>query len=143
MELTRSPLILKLISLQLPNSDFAIFGSGPMVAYGLKKIISDLDIIARGEAWRRAVMLASPRRATSGRGRVVKLFDGEIEIFDDWTPQGWNIDRLIDRATMIEGIRFVRLEDVLNWKRQMNRPKDGGDIELIEQYLESREALCE
>jgi predicted nucleotidyltransferase len=41
-------------SLKLPTEDFAVFGSGPMYAHGIKELGHDLDLIARGVAWEKA-----------------------------------------------------------------------------------------
>jgi hypothetical protein len=134
MKLSENPLIRKLIDLDLPEDDFAVFGSGPLLAHGLKDSVPDLDILARGEAWRKAKQISTPRRSASGVGDVVEI-DGAIEIFNDWPPGDLNTDRLIDGADVIDGIRFVRLDDVLAWKKRTGRSKDDEDIALLEQYL--------
>ena len=59
---------------------------------------------------------------------------GEIEIWKDWMPLTDNVDALIDDADIIEGIRFVKLKDIINLKKIQNREKDIKDIQLIEQY---------
>jgi hypothetical protein len=48
---------------------------------------------------------------------------------------------LVDTADIIEDIRFVKLEHVLNWKRMMGREKDLKDIGLIETYLHQQKGL--
>ncbi len=128
----------KLIALDLPTQDFAIFGSGPMFAHGLKDLGHDIDIVARGRAWEVAAKLNTPVPTKSGNALVVELFEGEIEIFNSWAPGEWNIDELIDNAEVVEGVRFVQLEEVLKWKRMMNRPKDVEDIALIDKYLKNK-----
>jgi hypothetical protein len=45
------------------------------------------------------------------------------------------VDRLIDTADVIDGLRFVTLALVLAWKRESLRPKDLADIKVIEAYL--------
>jgi hypothetical protein len=135
MTLTNNPIFKNLVDLNMPTNDFALFGSGPMFAHGLKELGHDIDVIARGEAWQEATKFATPQPTKSGNGEVVELFGGEIEIFSAWGPGEWDIDELIDMAEIIEGIRFVRLEQVLRWKQQMNRPKDVEHIKLIENYL--------
>ena len=125
-------------SLELPAKDFAVFGSGPMYAYGLKDLDNDLDLIARGEAWERALRLGEvDGDAFHGLGKV-ELADGKIEItnywFDDLQPGVWDINELIDNAVMIDGIKYVSLEDVLKWKKLFGRPKDIAHAKLIEAY---------
>jgi hypothetical protein len=133
-----NPLIQKLISLDLPAYDYAVFGSGPMFAHGIKDLGHDIDLIARGDAWKKALTLGSTETAKLGKNEVVTLFDGEIEIFNGWAPGEWNTDELIDTAEVIDGIPFVALEVVLKWKKMMGREKDFQHIKMIEDYLRSK-----
>ena len=132
--LRSNQLLGKLNSLGLSADDYAVFGSGPMFAHGIKDLGHDPDIIARGNAWRQACSTSSPQTAIFG-GLVVNLFNGEIEIFDSWAPGDWDVNDLIDTAEIIEGIRFVTLENVVKWKRLMGREKDQIHIKMIEDYL--------
>jgi hypothetical protein len=61
---------------------------------------------------------------------------GNIDISYRWINGKWDIDKLIEEADIIDGIRFVKLEEVLKWKRARNAEKDKADIELIERFLE-------
>lgn len=137
MKLKENPFFAKLISLDLQKDDYAVFGSGPLYAHGLREKISDIDMIARGEAWKKALALGEIGVPKSGDGRVVVIGKDEIEVHDKWGPGGWDTDELIDTAEEIEGIRFVTLANVLKWKKMLMRPKDLIDIEKIERYLET------
>lgn len=130
-----NPLIQKFLSLNLPKDNYAIFGSGPMFAVGLKDLGHDIDVIANKEAWEEAKTLGDSKPTKSGNGQVVELFDGEIEIFNSWGPGEWDTNDLIKTADEIEGIKFVELEKVLEWKQIMNRDKDKEHIRLIKEYL--------
>jgi hypothetical protein len=134
--LNDNPLIQQLLKFGLPPEDFAVFGSGPMMARGIKES-HDLDIIARGAAWSLAQALGQQKKGGYGGNKIV-LADGLIEIFDSWGPDEWDTDWLIDTAEVIEGIRFVTLQNVLKWKKLMGRPKDIEHIGLIETYLAAR-----
>jgi hypothetical protein len=48
------------------------------------------------------------------------------------------VQNIIDKAEIIDGLTFVRLEEVLKWKKMMNREKDKKDIEIIENYLRGK-----
>jgi hypothetical protein len=128
-------LITKLVALGLPPDDYAVFGSGPLLAHGLPVDAHDLDIVARGPAWRQAVRLGRPVPAPSGSGLMVELAGGELQVFDAWTSPEWDVGTLIDEADVIDGIRFVPLPVVLAWKRQSRRAKDAEHIMLIEEHL--------
>lgn len=138
MELSKHPLIEKLRSLQLPLSDFVVAGSGPLLAHGLRDDIGDLDVVARGTAWKLVLGLDDPVLAPSGHGQMVLLFDGAIEVFDRWLPDGKSPDELIADAEIIGGIPFCTLRDVLDWKVRSDRRKDRSDIELIKEHLRKR-----
>lgn len=137
MKFTDDPLFKELQKLNLPAHDFAIFGSGPLFVRSLRESIHDLDIIARGEAWKKAAELGEVEHAQIGSGNVIKLLNGQIELFNKWGPQEWNTDDLIDTADLIDGIRFVTLKNVLRWKNIMKRPKDFLDIDVIENFLKT------
>jgi predicted nucleotidyltransferase len=42
---------------------------------------------------------------------------------------------MIDRAELIQGFRFIKLEDMIKWKQKMGREKDMQDIELVRKYF--------
>ncbi|MFJ9006245.1 hypothetical protein [Streptomyces canus] len=140
MELSGHPLIRKLLSLNLPPAEYVIAGSGPLLAHGLRDTIGDLDLVARGAAWKIALGLADPVIAPSGCGRLVSLFQGDIEVFDRWLPGTREPDTMIDGAEWIQGIPFCSLAEVLAWKERLNREKDQEDIRLIRRHLASSEA---
>ena len=132
-----NPLIKKLLSLNLPTDDYVIFGSGPLYACGIIKSPNDLDVVVRGEAWKKVLKLGKPQKLPFGN-KAISLFDGKIEIMNAWAPGKWDIDELIDTAEIIEGIRFVNLKTVLKWKKRMARPKDLKHIKMIEEYVKSQ-----
>lgn len=131
------PLIQKLRSLNLPIDDYAVFGSGPMYAHGLKDLNHDIDIIACRDAWKLAKKLGKVDLTEIGKTPVISLFDGEIEIFNGWDWCGWTPEEIVDTAEMIDEIKFVSLEKVLQWKKIFGRPKDLEHIKIIENYLKT------
>ncbi|MFE2289568.1 hypothetical protein [Streptomyces sp. NPDC059452] len=137
MELRQHPFIRELLSLRLPPADYVVAGSGPLLAHGLRQDVSDLDIVARADAWKIALSMAEAQVPPSGHGLMVVLFGGNIEIFDQWLPGARDADELIDSAELIEGIPFCSLAEVREWKTRSNRAKDQRDIELIEEHERS------
>lgn len=133
------PLIQYIISMGMPPGDFAIFGSGPMAMHGLRSIDHDIDVIARGPAWEKAKEYAFPENSPMRFGKFIRLLDGKVEIYHSWFPKdAWDIDYLIDNAEIVDGVRYVRLEEVLKYKKIRNSIKDALDIKLIEEYLNSK-----
>lgn len=137
--LRRNRLIRQVLDLRMPPGEYALAGSAPLYAHGLRSRLGDVDVVARGAAWRIAQQFEKPVRAPSGIGRVVRLGGGEIEIFDRWVAPEWPIDSLIDEAEVIEGIRFVSLRDSLAWKQYLHRAKDAADIRLLQAYFREQD----
>ena len=139
-------LIEELLSLKLPPEDFAIFGSTPIAAHGLMDFseVGDLDIVARGSAWERAksLSLVLPKETELKFGEFIGFFKkgdaDDIQIFTGWPHGNWDVNELIDTADVINGIRYVTLENVLKWKKARNRPKDANQIALLEEYFNNK-----
>jgi hypothetical protein len=128
----KDPLLNVLLELELDAEDHAVFGSAPLFMHGLKDSLRDLDVIARGEAWKQALelsergVLLEPEMPPSGRGLMIRHPEESIEIFDVWPNV--DVDELIDTAEIIDGIRFVQVGDVLAWKATSGREKDRRDV---------------
>lgn len=131
-----NPLFQKLLALDLPSEDYAVFGSGPMLVHGLRQSIADLNIIARGKAWQKAHGFGEEKVAHSGLGKAILPAEG-IQIYNAWGPGKWTADELIDTSEIIDGVRFVTLDKVADWKELMGRPKDIADVKAIKTYLEN------
>jgi hypothetical protein len=132
------PLIRRLIQLNLERDNFVIFGSGPLLAHGIRKNIHDLDIVARGSAWRRVRDQGIPSAGKISNGPATCFWDGRIQFFREWISTDWDTDDLIDQAEIIEGLRFAQLVDVLAYKRMLMRPKDIMDIHAIAKLISGR-----
>jgi hypothetical protein len=128
-------LIRELISMHLDTDHFVIFGSAPLLAYGLRTKVRDLDVVARGKVMRWAQDAGVLGVGTHSGDPVWQLKDGHIQFSAGWITNGWDTDDLIDNADVIDGLRFARLPDVLQYKKELHRPKDLADIYAIQAYL--------
>lgn len=127
-----------LIKLNLPLGKFAVFGSGPICIRGLRSW-HDVDLIVTREFfdtlknnklnWFFEISKSGSEKLTSS--------DKSIEVWKDWQPGDWDVNHLIRDSEIINGIPFVRLEEVLRWKKLRNSPKDILDVQLIESFLSS------
>jgi hypothetical protein len=128
-------LIKEITKLRFPKDKFAVFGSGPIVIRGLRDA-NDVDIIVKKSLWTELVWTHPSKKNSIQLGKTV-------EVYKDWIPT-WDgnpgIDALIDTAEIIEGVRFVKLEHVLAWKKKRATDKDLKDVKLIEDYLASGKA---
>ncbi|MEV7227275.1 hypothetical protein AB0M79_09670 [Polymorphospora sp. NPDC051019] len=131
MNLRRHPLFRLLLRLDLPTTDYVVFGSGPLLAYGLRDGIGDLDIVARNRAWNICCTVQPPRPAPSGLGQMIRLHQGALEVVNQWLSPEFETDRLIADSRLVDGIPFASLRDVVASKWLTNRPKDHVDLARI------------
>jgi len=119
--------------LDLDVRDFVIFGSGPLLAHGLRYGIHDLDVVARGPAWRRAREHGCRGTGIFNGAPMSMFWNGLIQFSAGWISADWDTDDLIDRAESVQGWPFAALTDVLAYKRILLRPKDYPDIAALRQ----------
>lgn len=117
-------------ALELPADHFVLFGSAPLLAHGLITEVGDIDLLAAGPAWQRAVALAAPAAPTRAPGgdQRVRLADG-TEVYDGWL--GLDVQAILRRAERRDGLPVARLSDVARYKRLLDRPKDRAHLALM------------
>ncbi|SDN72916.1 hypothetical protein [Allokutzneria albata] len=129
--LSDNRLIQRLRDFDLDPDEFVIFGSGPLLAHGLRDDVPDLDIVACGEVWRRVSACGFPATGDITGDRVWTFWNGRLQFSNRWISEEWDTRSLIDRADVIEGLRFAPLPDVLRYKKVLGRPKDSVDIRKL------------
>lgn len=125
-------------SLNLPAGKFAIFGSGPIVARGLRDTV-DVDVIVTDDVFDELAKDPSWVKVQM-RDHHDALKKEGLEIYHTWAPGAWDIDELIKSAEMIDGLPFVQLDAVVEWKTLRDEGKDKGDLELIEKWRAGQKA---
>lgn len=123
----------KVRSLKLPTNDHVLFGSLPLLAHGLIESVNDVDVLARSSAWEHAQTLGKAEVAPMGEWRVSL---GDIEIYNAWL--GMDVDAIINRAILLNGLPYADLRDVLAFKQKLTRPKDVEHIKKIVAFLEAQ-----
>jgi hypothetical protein len=121
--------------LDLNVRDFVIFGSGPMLAHGLRHGIHDLDVVARGPAWQRVLERGCPGTGSVNGAPMALFWNGLIQFSQGWITADWDADDLIERAQSIQGWPFAPLADVLAYKEILLRPKDYPDIAALHEAV--------
>jgi len=123
-------LLKELDRLNLPKDQYAIFGSGPVGIRNLKES-NDLDIIVKDNLWQELI-----KKYPVVYPNVIKI--NNVELGKGWFKSNYNINELINTADIIQGYRFVKLEYVLDYKKNFNREKDIQDIKIIKEYLKTK-----
>ncbi|MEU3649294.1 hypothetical protein AB0E59_38385 [Lentzea sp. NPDC034063] len=126
------PYFRALLAVGLPAEDFAVTGSAVLFAHGLIDDPRDLDVLTRGPAWDRVLLLGEPKPTPLAAGAEVTV--GDLQFLDSWFP-GWDTDALIDEADVLHGVRFVRLEVIRATKVMLGRPRDLEHVALIDAHV--------
>jgi hypothetical protein len=125
--------------LNLPLGKYALFGSAPMGIRGLKEC-SDVDLIVSEEIWQEYKTKSGwEYKITENGVEHIESEDGQIQLWHDWRPWYQDTRPFIDSAEIIDGLPFVKLEKVVEWKKKFGRDKDLKDLEAIEKFLRTQE----
>jgi hypothetical protein len=127
-------LLNKVHQLRLPVGDFAIFGSGPLLVRGIIDHVGDIDILCRGDAWSAASSIGELVYLDEYDVEIISIDDGLITLGRSWGYGDFDVDELIDSAEEKNGLPFVLLRYVIEYKQIANRPKDLAHLELIKEY---------
>jgi hypothetical protein len=114
--------------MDLPPDGYALFGSGPIAIRGLLDDIGDLDVIVTAQIWKRVRETGTV--VLYGDHETVDLGKG-LTFGRSWAYGHFDIEQLIGNSEVIDGLSFVRLSAVLEYKRIAERPKDLRHLELI------------
>jgi hypothetical protein len=90
--------------------------------------VRDLDVIVRGKTWQQVKALGVV--VMQGEDETVDLGTG-LTFGRSWGYGVFDIDELIDDAEIIEGLPFVRLDAVIEFKKIADRPKDREHLRLL------------
>ena len=125
-------------AVDLPVGDYAVFGSGPLLVRGIIEDARDIDVIARGTAWERALDEGEVTYLPEEDVTVAGFFDGALSVGATWAYGDVDIDDLIDSAELFDGVPFVRIEHVIAYKRIADRDKDHDHLRRIERWKQAR-----
>lgn len=138
MNLNNIKYINKFRRLNYPKNKMLIVGSGSMALFGLKKN-NDIDIWTTEDVLQK--ISKDPqfvlKKSRMDGSNIYQTKDESIEIGSTLPPFKDTVIDHLRRSIIIYGIHFQSLQDVLIWKRMVNRPKDRKDIEIIEEFLKN------
>ena len=126
--------------LNFPIGEYAVFGSSLLDVWGIRKS-NDLDIIATPELFEH-LRQDDTWKDDSGDGyELLTKGEADVTTIQNRSTRNYNPDRikLIKEAVIINGVPFVRIEEVIACKKDYNRPKDWQDIASVERYMKEHE----
>lgn len=125
-------IVQKLGKLNLPINGYVVVGSGVLNASGIRES-NDIDIIVsksiydkfEAEGWQQA----------NWSDQIVLKKD-VFDIGTNW--YGLQVDQLLKNAQYVDGIPYLSLDGVYQWKKKLGREKDLADLKLIDEHRSSR-----
>lgn len=115
--------------LNFPPGSALLHAGAALVLHGLTETASDIDIATNEAGWRHALTLGAPRAANIDE--LIEPLPG-VEVFSGWL--GEPLAGLFARALEQDGVLLAAPEDILAFKRRLNRPKDQAHIRLLEAH---------
>ena len=124
-------------ALGLPADQFIVAGSGVMDALGIRPAV-DVDLVITEELYETLRAQNVRWKEEQRDGLRLLVCEGELsEAWLDW-PSGKGLllyEDMKKSSIVIDGLSFMSLEFVYDWKLWMNREKDQRDVRLIEEYM--------
>lgn len=127
----------KLRQLDFPIGEYVVPG-GAMAAHGIREA-HDLDILVTPKlysellknGWKKCIC----EQCTKTNRFLLKK--SGVDILPNYTYGSYvgDVDWLIKNADMIHGYPFMNLIEFIKFKKELGRPKDFVDIELMEEYI--------
>lgn len=128
-------------ALNLPQGQYAVFGSGVLEVHGIRKA-KDVDVLITEELYEKLKKEGWKRKWFFWRTLWAKcITNGQNEAFTNlyWARKYRpDTQELINQAELHGGVPFLRLEDLLEFQRNLPREKDKKGVKMMENYLASK-----
>ena len=123
----------------MPLDQLIVVGSAVLEVIGLRQA-GDIDMTGSPTILQQLENDTHWSKRFHADGSYVFLNE-DFEIGNNWLAAGPknNFYELLKRPDTFnkDGVYFVGLQTVFEWKTRMNRPKDQADIKLIDEYLQN------
>lgn len=130
--------------LNFPKDQFIVVGGSVMALKGIRQT-SDLDIIVSEELFNECEKNGWVRQEWTWTGGKIrgwlKKDDVELSVECVDNERILLLDDLKKDAEIINGIYFMSLTQLIQFKKSHGRTKDFEDIKLIEDYLKKNESI--
>ncbi len=132
----------KVKALNLPLDQIIVIGSGILDQLGIRPA-SDIDLAASSDLMKKLSEESGDWLKKFGYNQRFYFVkdDGSAEVWDGWDFDGQAVsyDELLSRSIKYDGVRFVDLEFLRQWKSWRGREKDVQDVKLIDEWRANNE----
>lgn len=121
--------------LELPLNEHVVIGGGVLETLHLRET-SDIDVVVSRRVYEHYKNLKW-KEYVQDDGKKVLSHNGYI-FMESWV--GRSLKHLIKRSFVIEGVRFMGLDDLIACKSEIGRDKDRSDVDLLKEYQREEKA---
>lgn len=128
-------IIQKIKKLNLPIGEYVIIGSGLLGVLGIREA-HDIDIAVTKDLHKK--LMDTGEWEKQERWGKIFLKKDVFEIIPElqWDAYDTTTEKAIKEATIIDGVPFTNLDELIKFKIASGRGKDLEDLVLIEKYKE-------
>jgi hypothetical protein len=122
-------------ALGLPSESFVVVGSGILDALGIRKA-RDLDLCVSKNLYEQLKKIGWRENSKDGENYLLKD-DTEVWL----TFDSRNFNELKQYSQNIDGVNFMTLDFIKDWKNRRGKEKDQRDLALIQKFLDNKDSI--
>lgn len=122
-------------SLNLPINKYLVFAGAAMVGYGIVEDTDDIDLCVTDDLYEQLKNGGWKEEIKSDGLKTLHKNNVEATVRWGYGKYDISVKALISSSRVINGVRFIGIKELLEYKRITNREIDKKDAELIEKFL--------
>ncbi|WP_336041424.1 zinc ABC transporter substrate-binding protein [Acinetobacter dispersus] len=127
----KNGLVSQLISLNLPTDQYVVVGGGVLTIHGVRET-EDIDLVVTPDLFNKLKLTWTQKIRPNGKlGLYKECFEAYLDVNCGICEKSFQA--LFENSNLIEGIHFIDLPTLAEFKRSYGREKDLHDLKLIEQ----------
>jgi hypothetical protein len=122
--------------LDFPAASYPVFSGAVLAVHGIRSA-ADIDIVAQPDLFLNLKQSGEWKLTTRYEDDTEFLQRDSFEIASKlaWSKYPVTLTEAKEHEDMIDGVPFMSLEDVIQFKQAMGQDKDTEDIALIKKYV--------
>ncbi len=127
-------IVRKVKELNLSGGSYVVVGSGTLAALGIREA-KDIDLVASREVYARLKQEGWEEKFHDDGSSFLEHDIYEASLTWDSKDNNPNLIDLLQDAHIVDGVPFVNVRRLMEWKKRKGREKDIVDMALIQRYL--------
>lgn len=124
-------------SLNLPLGKYVVGGGAALEAFGIRKA-TDIDVAVTRDTYQKLRSDGWREKTVNGGNKGLVRREIDLAVGFACGKRKIRTATLLKTATVVNGVPFIDLKQIIKIKKAANRPKDKSDLRLIEKFLQSK-----